>query len=362
MLALAAGGLVNFYTAVPLILGSNIGTTITAQLAAITANRVAKQAALAHTLFNVIGVLIMLVFLYIPWGAERTPLFLAMVNNMTPGDALAEIPQNIARHIAMAHTIFNVVVTVILLPAVGLLARICNWVIPIHDQVKVTMLEPGLLSTPSVALKQSSAAIRMMVEDAWKMVAIAVNEHFLKAENDPESVKHLEEEEAKIDEMQSEVTAYLVRLTRRQLSVPQSELVPLLMHCTNDAERIADHVEVILNLTSRLRESERKLSDAAVADLKNLWGILDDQAKNVIAGLGDTKLIQVKTALKEEAKVAKLAEEFENDHIKRLREGNCSADMGIIFIEMLGELNKIGDRLGNISERTPEIQKHYIGL
>ena len=162
--------------------------------------------------------------------------------------------------------------------------------------------------------------------------------------------------------MQSEVTAYLVRLTRRQLSVAQSELVPLLMHCTNDAERIADHVEVILNLTSRLEKSERKLSEAAVKDLKTLWDILDDQAKNVISGLQDTKLNQVKTALKEEEKVNKLADIYENEHIKRLREGNCSADMGIIFIEMLGELSKIGDRLGNISERTPEIQKHYIDL
>ena len=362
ILALAAGNLINFYTAVPLILGSNIGTTITAQLAALTANRVAKQAALAHTLFNVIGVLIMLVFLYIPWGAERTPVFLALVNSMTPGNALAEIPQNLSRHIAMAHTVFNVVVTIILLPAVGLLAKICNTLIPIHDKVKVNMLEPGLLSTPSIALKQSSAAIKLMVEDAWKMVGIAVNKHFLVCDTDPESIKELEECEAKIDEMQSEVTAYLVRLTRRQLTVSQSELVPLLMHCTNDAERIADHVEVILNLTARLKESERKLSDAAVKDLQTLWKILDDQAKNVIAGLGDTNLQQVKTALKEEEKVTRLADSYENDHIKRLREGNCSADMGIIFIEMLGEMSKIGERLANISERTPEIQKHYVGL
>ena len=362
ILALAVGGLVNFYTAVPLILGSNIGTTITAQLAALTANKVAKQAALAHTLFNFIGVLIMLVALYIPFGSARTPLFLALIDILTPGNALAEIPQNLTRHIAMAHTIFNVSVAIILLPAIGLLAKICNVLIPIRNTVKVNMLDPGLLSTPSVALQQCSASIRNMVTDAWKMVSTAVNIHFLKGFNDPESVKALEEAEAKIDEMQSEVTAYLVRLTRRQLSVSQSELVPLLMHCTNDAERIADHVEVILNLTERLSQSERKLSEAAVKDLKTLWEILDDQAKNVIAGLSDTNAQQVKTALKEEAKVNKLADSYENEHIKRLREGNCTADMGIIFIEMLGELSKIGDRLGNISERTPEIQKHYVNL
>ena len=261
VLALAAGNLVNFYTAVPLILGSNIGTTITAQLAALTANRVAKQAALAHTLFNIIGVLIIIIFLYIPYGQAKTPIFLALVNGMTPGNALAAVPQNLARHIAMAHTLFNVIVTFMLLPATGILAKICNTLIPIHEKVKVNMLEPALLSTPSVALKQSSAAIKLMVENAWQMVSVAVNKHLLVGKNDPDSVKELEEAEAKIDEMQSEVTAYLVRLTRRQLSVAQSELVPLLMHCTNDAERIADHVEVILNLTERLALSDRKLSD-----------------------------------------------------------------------------------------------------
>ena len=360
--AFAAGGLMNFYTAVPLILGSNIGTTVTAQLAALTANRVGKQAALAHTLFNVIGVLIMLVLLYIPWGRERTPFFLALVNNLTPGNALAAIPQNLPRHIAMAHTIFNVTVAIALLPAVGLLAKICNTLLPIRDTVKVKTLEPGLLNTPSVALKQSSSAIRIMVEDAWKMVSAAVNNHFLAGENDPESCKQLEEAEARIDDMQSEVTAYLVRLTRRQLTVAQSQLVPLLMHCTNDAERIADHVEVIINLTERLKESEKKLSDAALNDLRTLWAILDDQAQNVIAGLADPNFKQVKTALKEEEKVNKLADSFENAHIRRLREGSCSADTGIIYIEMLGEMSKIGDRLANISERTPEIQKHYVKL
>ena len=82
----------------------------------------------------------------------------------------------------------------------------------------------------------------------------------------------------------------------------------------------------------------------------------------MISALSDTNLKQVKTALKEEEKVAKLADLYETEHIKRLRDGNCTADIGIIFIEMLGELNKIGDRLANISERTPEIQKHYIDL
>ena len=134
------------------------------------------------------------------------------------------------------------------------------------------------------------------------------------------------------------------------------------MHCTNDAERIADHVEVIINLTERLKESEKKLSDAALNDLRTLWAILDDQAQNVIAGLADPNFKQVKTALKEEEKVNKLADSFENAHIRRLREGSCSADTGIIYIEMLGEMSKIGDRLANISERTPEIQKHYVKL
>ena len=364
VLALAGSGLINFYTAVPLLLGTNIGTTITAMLAAAAANRVAKQAALAHTLFNVFGVVLMLILFYVPYGPERIPVFLYFINAITPGDVFAAIPQNVERHIAMAHTFFNVTVVIVLLPFLKQFASLCNWLLPIpHDsKIKIKMLEPGLLNTPSIALKQTVTAIRKMVKDAWAMVDEAVNKQFLPGVSDKERCEALAAAEERIDEMQAEVTAYLVQITRKQLTEPQSELVPLLMHCTNDAERIADHTELILQLTSRLVKNEKKLSEAGRKDLRKMWDVLNDQAKNVINALGSDNPDMVKFALKDERKINKMADKFESAHIDRLRKGNCTMTNGVIFIEMLGELAKIGDHLSNIAERTPEIQKHYVNL
>jgi len=364
VLALAAGGLINFWTAVPLLLGTNIGTTITAMLAAITANRVAKQAALAHTMFNVFGVLLMLVLFYVPYGPQRIPVFLYFINAITPGNVFAPDPQNIERHIAMAHTFFNVIVVILLLPFIRQFAGFCNWLLPIpaDAKIKIQPLEPNLLSTPSIALKQAVSVIRTMVEDSWKMVDQAVNMHFIAGVSDAKKYKALAEAEKRIDDLQAEVTAYLVQITRQPLTEPQSELVPLLMHCTNDAERIADHTELILQLTDRLLKTGKKVSLSGKKDLRKLWNVLDDQARNTIAALGSTNPDQIKFAIKDERRLQKMAAKLEAAHTERLRKGKCQLANAVIFIEMLGELTKIGDRLTNIAERTPEIQKHFIEL
>ena len=149
---------------------------------------------------------------------------------------------------------------------------------------------------------------------------------------------------------------------RKPLTCECSELIPLLMHATNDAERIADHAENIVELAKRLEQGGDKLSENAVKSLEKLWRILDDEAGQVMIGLDGTRRKPVKSALKDERKINKLAEKLESDHIERLRKGECAAPAGVIYIEMLGELEKIGDRLTNIAERTPRIQREYVKL
>ncbi len=364
VLALAGSQLINFYTAVPLLLGTNIGTTVTAFLAALAANRVAKQAALAHLLFNAIGTAIMVGLFYVPWGESRTPIFLAFVNSLTNGNAFAAIPQNLERHIAMAHTMFNVVVVLLLLPFIPQFARLCNFLLPIRStrETETTPLEPYLLSTPSIALEQSVSAIRQMVEDGYKMIDQAVNAHFLPVNTNAAAFRDLARAEGRVDAMQLAVTDYLTQITRRELTPPQSQLVPLLMHCTNDAERIADHTENILKLTERMKKASRPLSEQGKGDIEKLWKLVDKQFRIVLKSLRDAGSVNEEEALKGERKVRKFAARLEADHIERLRKGNCSVSGGVIFIEMLGELEKISGSLTNILERTPEIQKHYIKL
>ena len=360
VLALAAGQLINFYTAVPLLIGSNIGTTVTAQLGALNANRVAKQAALAHTLFNLIGAVIVTAVCYIPF--KGYPAFLYLVNAFTPGNAFAVIPQNLERHIAMFHTIFNIAVALLLLPLTKQLALLCMWLIPVRDKVQTQILEPALLNTPSVALKLTSKALEEMVTGAWDMVSKAVNEHFLTGDTDDAKYEKLAEAESKIDKMQADVTSYLVQLTRKRLLQPQAEMIPLLMHCTNDAERIADHCETILQLNDRMVKQKSALSDSARQEISKLWGLLEELAQQTAAGLAGKD--QISPAILEQRlnRIHAFADEFEAEHIDRLRQGACSAATGVIFIELLGEIVKIADRLANIAERSPEIRKHYVNL
>ena len=415
MLALAAGGLLNFYTAVPLLLGTNIGTTVTMFLASLTANRVAKQATIAHFLFNCFGSILLIVSFYIPYGPERIPVFLYFVNAITPGNVFTAVPQGLERHIAMAHTFFNVFTVLILLPVMGLFTRLCEKLLPVRDDTnnEIHALEPNLLATPSVALEQVVVEIRRMVQEAWTMIDQAVNRHFMEADYNPDAFKALKEKEKMIDTMQSDVTNYLVQITRKHLTRPQSELIPLLMHCTNDAERIADHSETILKLAKRLAKGGIGLSDIARSDLKALWELLDFQAKNVTLALGSTDRESVESALASERRINKLTKKYEKDytkrkdlaalqsmmnetdneiaytggepemssvamenereinqltrqyemeHVSRRNEGKCSVEGSVIFIELLWELERIGDHLANIAVRTPEIQKHYISL
>ncbi len=406
ILALSAAGLVNFYTAVPLLIGTNIGTTVNAWLVSLTANRVAKQAALAHFLFNFFGAVLMVVLLYIPVGAQKTPFFLYIVNAITPGDAFAAVPQNLERHIAMAHTIFNVLTVLAIMPMLKPFAHLCETLIP-GDRTKpvsTRTLEPLLLRTPAMAIEQSIIEIRKMVELSWSMIDRAVNHHFRAAHVDQTEFEQLEADEQQVDKMQSDITNYLVQITRQHLSNPQSNLIPLLMHCTNDAERIADHTANIMRLTKRLSKVDTKLSDVAQDNLNSLWELLSSQADNVKLALshkreeneagirsaleGERKLNKlahkyeknIKAMMAEQARdqqeadhvasdaeanereINELAKQYEQVHVERRNNGQCAVDASVIFIEMLWELERIGDHLVNIAQRAPEMQKFYINI
>ena len=363
ILALGASGLINFYTAVALVLGANIGTTITAQLAALPANRIAKQAALAHTLFNVFGVVVTAASFYWTWKDTGIPVFFYFINSITGGDVFAATPQNLPRHIANAHTVFNVATTLLLLPFTGVMARICETLLPVRkEKIKYQFLEPHLLDTPSIALEQTVRALRSMLKDSWKMVDQALNRHFLKANVDPEQFRKLARREDKIDRMQAEITRYLVQITRRELAPPQSELIPLLMHCTNDAERIADHTATLLELTRRLEASETKVSSAGQLGFKRLTELLTEMAEAVVGTLESYQEPLKYRALALEQEIRKLAGDLENAHIERLRRGKCNPVVGVIYVEALGEVEKVAGNLANIAERSGSIQKNYLGL
>lgn len=349
VIAMGGSGLINLYTAVALILGSNIGTTITAQLAAIPANRVAKQAALAHTLFNVIGVCLMTATFWITWGGSEVPVFLRLVNYFSGSG----VEENIQRHIANAHTLFNVITTLVLLPFIPLFVKLCEKLLPIREKkIRYQRLEPNLLNTPVLALEQVVTVLRRMTRRSWKMIDSAWNDHFLPLEFDGEKLKALAEREEKTDRIQFELNAYLVEITRRKLTDEQSQLIPQLMHCVNDAERIADHAERIVKLARQLKETGRGFSGDARKELAELYGYLTTQADATLQLLENYRPELLKVAARAEQAINELHPLLEERHIERLNSRNCAAEIGLVFIEIIAEIVHISGRLSNIVERS----------
>ncbi len=352
VIALGASGLVNFYTAIPLILGANIGTTVTAQLAAIPANRVAKQAALAHTLFNVFGVVVMLILFYVPWG-NTTPVFYWIVDRMTPGDAFAAIPQNVPRHIANAHTMFNVFTAILLLPFVSQLARLCERIIPVRKKrVKITRLEQHLLENPPIALQQSVVQMRKMVRGSWHLLEKTMNDTIFNGRIDKEKRDEWRRRENRIDQMQEEITGYLIELIQRPLSSEQSRVVPVLTHCVNDAERMADYAENIISQSERLAGFREKLNRKSEKELRGLFERVTEMAELVVSALELASAQRADEAREVGREVRKQAGKLEDSHLENLRKGDYSVECGVIFMALVGIIRQIAERLDNIAVRT----------
>ncbi len=348
IIALGASNLVDIYTAVALVLGSNIGTTITAQLAAITANRVAKQAALAHTLFNIFGVVIIALTFLIPMNGQ--PVFFTIIEKLTPpeGD-----PENyLPRQIANAHTIFNVFTTLILLPLIPLFAKICEKLIPLKESgIKYQRLEPHLLDAPPVALAQTTSSLRQMLKKAWKMIDCSLNIYLDNNEKNQAFVKQLEKREADIDERQKDITGYLAQLMQKDLNTREAEQIPLLLHCTNDTERIGDHAEIIRAITEKLNSEKIRFSPQAEEELKKLHALLNDLADAAVGLLAKNDSVSINHAKMLKEKIFSMLDRSEAEHIARINNGNCKPQVGILYLELLEEIRKLARHLENINDR-----------
>lgn len=354
LLALTAQGLVSFYTAVPLVVGSNIGTTITAILASLGANRNAKRAALAHTLFNVFGAAYMYFLLFVPlWGGQ--PIFLGFVDWVTPGEVFGPLSENLPRHVANAHTFFNVCNLLLFLPFVNTMANVCRRIVPLTtaDQEQVLQyLEPHLLQSPSLALVQAVKEVVYMVRRAQKSINECCESFY---NGDPKAEERIAGREDLIDRLQHEITAYLVDLSRKSLTPEEATLIPALVHAVNDAERIGDHSMNLLELCRRKHQGEHKFSEAALGEVRKLQELLNDQFEATCNSLlnGDSR--QVEIVLEKENEITYHMKASSEAHVRRLELEECDVLTGVIFLDLLAHLERVGDHLVNIAERAGTI-------
>lgn len=326
--------------AIPFILGDNIGTTITAQLAAIRSNIAGKRAAMAHTMFNVLGVAVVLPMVYTGFYARAVEwLYVGPLTSAT-----------LVWHIAMAHTAFNVTATIVMIPFIGVLARIVERVLPSKkgDMESLTVvLEEHLLDTPPLAMDQVRREMVRMIRAARRAVEIAVQ---ALRENQLSQLKDVERYEEATDHFQTEITGYLVSLSQRSLDKTVSNELPVLLHSVNDIERIGDHALNIAEIASRKFENRHKFGPDAENELDRMLEQLESMFSHVEAAIEKSDKSEASKAIENEGAINQMDHEFRRNHTRRLSTGDCQPLIGLIFVDYLQNMEKIGDHLANIAQ------------
>ena len=327
---------------IPLVLGTNIGTTITAQLAALRTSRNAKRAAWGHTVFNAIGVVYTLPFV---WIGAYAYVVKWIVHVLTP----LELSQTtVMMHIAVAHTVFNLYNTAVFLPMINALEALLLKILPVTKEESARQpvtLEEHLLDTPPIALEQSEREMVRMARAARRAVEVAIDGLLNDDRKKLDSVRELEDF---TDEFQLEITSYLTALSKRQLSDEVSTKLPVLLHTVNDLERIGDHAVNIAQIGARKIEQGLAFSEFAMAEAQSLRTEVLDMFDEAIASLAENDPDKAKAALVHENNLNRMQIDFRRNHVQRMSDGTSSAQKGLIFIDLVDNVEKIGDHLTNI--------------
>jgi phosphate:Na+ symporter len=334
-MALAATGLIDIRGAICLVLGENIGTTITAQLASIGSNRSARQAAWAHTLFNSAGVAAMLVVMY------TTDFYVNLVRS-TSQDAM--------RQVANSHTLFNVLSAGVFIGLAGPLAGLVRKIVPGRAEpvrVEPQFLERHLLDTPFVALEQARKEIVRMAHLAEQAVTGSSRAFFRGDASYFKTVPVLEEG---LDNLQREITHYLVELAGRSLTKVQSEQLPVLLHTINDIERVGDHAENILELAERLKYEKVKIPPDAMEYLEAMCAEVTEMSRRAVRALEEDDHEEARVALKIEDKINRMHIQMRQDYAMRLGKGEADARSGLIYFDLVMNYEKIGDHYTNVAQ------------
>lgn len=355
-IALASAGLISFEASIALVLGENIGTTITANLAAIGTNLAAKRTAFAHFLFNFLGVAYMLLLM---------PFFLSFVNGITPGDAdfVIQTQQQaqtlggaigdkpfIARHIANTHSLFNIINTIIFLPLVGILAKLTTIIIRGRDEemeFHLKYIDNRVLNTPPIALGQAKAETRRMGQIALEMLDETLL--YLK-DNNEKRIPVLEKKEEIVDLLQKEITDFLVALSQKSITQDTSKQIASMMNMVNDLERVGDHCENLWRLGQRKSSQKVLFSEVGEAELAQIGESTRNLLEFVVAGQAREDKTIMEKARHMEDNIDYLEESMRNNHIARLNTGECAVLPGLVFIDMLHNFEKIGDHTYNVAQ------------
>ena len=330
--ALASTGQVTYGAAIPIIMGQNIGTCVTALLSSIGTNKNARRAALVHLNFNVIGATVGIVLFYVV-RAVAAPVLL--------GQTASEWG------IAVAHSIFNILCTAVLLPMGGLLEKLVLRLVPEGKQPqREAELDERLLATPALALERCRTLIADMA--SYSMESLRESLNAITAYNQ-KSAEHIREDEAKTDHYEDIIGSYLVKLSARKIGESDSALAAEYLRIIGDFERIADHSVNILESAEEMQQKGIAFSAAALQEYSTMAGAVREVTALAYDSFvsGDVQAARQVEPL--EQVIDDLKEEMRTRHIRRMQQGSCGIEAGFIWSDLLTNLERISDHCSNIA-------------
>ena len=358
-------GIIPLPVALGLALGADMGTPITAEIAALTGNQAARQTARSHTLFNFFGPIYLIPLI----GFGIWPRF---IESLIPGPV---IEANIMVHIAVAHSVYNTFNAFLFLPLVGLLEKASIWATNFTDKIGYKIvtfvtrgtrewpqkelvfnplhLEKRVLDMPDVALDTVNQGMVNMLRLSQEAVQKAMQALF---ERNPGLLQEVMIREDTIDVFQKELTEYLAKLIQKNPNPEISEKIPVLIHSINDIEKIGDYAEDMANVTLHCLQEKIDLGEDALIELKTMLEEANTMVEEITEALQNNDGILAKQSLKREIRIDQNYEAFRQENIKRLSSGTYSVVASVYFLDFLTKFEKMGDHLTNIAQGIMKFQ------
>ncbi|MBQ8592361.1 MAG: Na/Pi cotransporter family protein [Lachnospiraceae bacterium] len=337
---LAMNGVVNWQSAIFITLGQNIGTCVTALISSAGAGKNAKRASVIHLLFNTLGAIIFGIAMYI----------IFKVNTAWAASTINSV------EISIFHTVFNVTNTIILFPFANALVKLSQKIIKetveeekteesITDEIK-RRLDRRLLASPALAIETAVKEVNHMGQVALSNTQLAL----LAVENlDKKQIKEVHRTESVVNELEKELTAYLAEINNQSLTEEQHLLVKNLLYTISDIERVGDHADNIAELAEEMKNNKVQFSEKGTKDLESISKVAMKALVNALEAREKNSLAAVKETEKYEDKVDALEEELREKHIQRLSKGKCVPESGVVFLDIISNLERISDHASNIA-------------
>ena len=339
--ALSTTGTITYANAIPIILGQNIGTCVTALLSSIGTNKNARRTAVVHLSFNIIGATVFAVLFY----ALKAALDFTFVNNSIN-----------AAGIAVVHSIFNISATVILFPFIKQLEKLAYIIIPdTEEKEKKQLLDERLLVTPTVALSHAKNVTVKMAHTAKKSIIASLD---LIEKYDDKLVEEVSINEKKADMYEDSLGGYLVKLCRENLSASDSREVSALLHCIGDFERISDHAVNISDVAVELNQKKIVFSKDAEREIKVMCSALREIITLTIEAFEENDLTKAQSIEPLEETVDYLRSRLKDGHVARLKNGDCTIETGFIFSDFLINCERVSDHCSNTAACMLETAHH----